>query len=639
MIMSKILIIGNVLKDVYLKLDDRRNHLEKDDKNISWMELGFNGEAHPYFHRTSVYGGAAVSLSVLGQLGVDAGIMGSQAEFQNGELSLLDAPADYRYILCNHDDITYFVPSARKPTEWIAPSATQGIPEWIFVDRSTTVTAQLVDEIANFMKFAQGAKLAVHAEKHVTPAGRRLMEMADVLFLEEEPAIRGRDEIVDKIEAEQPKIEQIICHITPRKLVMGEAEESWSLERTDTLTHLTVYSTIAATILGVISAGGSVKDALLWARLNAETTSLKGSATALRLQELAAKELEKRANIRLITRSLMTSGKGILAADESDKTLTRRFAEHSIKNSPELQRDYRTILFTTSGLKDAISGVILSGSTVKAKMMDGTSFVDFLTSKGIIPGVKVDEGLAVMPKVGEDYTLGLEGLAERLRDYYKRGLRFAKWRSVFRIGKNQPSFFAVERNAEDLATFAKECQLAGMVPMIEPEVLRDGDFGIEQDMEVTARVLAAVFQKLEARRVELDGLILKCNMVMAGKDAEAQSTPNEVGMATAAILRHAVPRYVAGVCLLSGGQEPKEATQNLTAVEQNSPYPWPVTFAFARAFQEPVLKIWQGKAENVKAAQAAMERHLTANVDALHYGQVETYNNVTEGGNIGVLEL
>lgn len=636
--MSKILIIGNVLKDVYLKLDERGNHFEQDDQGVSWLELGFNGNSHPFYHRTSMYGGAAVTLSVLGKLGIEAKILGSSVEYQNGELTGVGAPADYRYIFCRHDDIAYFVPSQRKATDWKMPSAADETPEWLLVDRSTTVSPRLVDGISNFLKFARGTKLAVHLTQKHSPAEQRLAEMADVLFLEEEPLLKGKDEIVDKIEPDRPNT-QLVCHLTPRKIYFGDAEESWSLEHADTMTHLTIYATIAATVLGVIAVGGTLTDAVLWGRLNAENASLQESLTAEKLQGLAQAEFDKRRNIQLVARSLMAGHKGIMALDERNRTLAERFKEHGIESSDEKRRAYREMLLTTPGLKDAVSGVILSETTVHEKMRNGQGFTDFLTNRGIIPGVKVDAGLAKMPKTGENYTLGLEGLAKKLRRYYEKGLRFAKWRTVFQIGKDQPSFFVVQRNAEDLATFAKECQLAGMMPMVEAEVLTDGSFTIEQDMDTTVRVLETVFEKLDERRVDLAGCILKCNMITAGQDAEQAASPQEVGLATAAILRHAVPRYLAGVCLLGGTQEPKTATQNLKAIEQNSPFAWPVSFAFGRALQEPVLQIWQGEEKNARNAQAALARHLAANVDALHYGKVEAQRPNPTDGNIGVLEL
>lgn len=253
----------------------------------------------------------------------------------------------------------------------------------------------------------------------------------------------------------------------------------------------------------------------------------------------------------------------------------------------------------------------------------------------MIAGIKADKGLMEMIGSDETHTLGRDDLADRLMGYYKEGFRFAKWRAAFKIGKDRPGFFAVRENMEELANFAKECQLAGLVPVVEVDVLAEGDFPIEKDAEVTARVLRAMFEKLAERRVALSGCIVKCGMVRAGDEAEEQATPEAVGMATAAILRHAVPKYVAGVLLLSGGMEPKVATKNLTAVMQNSPFPWPVSFAFSRALEEPVLATWKGNEAQDKAAQAALERHLLANVDALHYAQVDRR---VRSGNIGVLD-
>lgn len=614
--MSKILIIGNVLKDVYLKLDDGpQNDFETDENDIKWLDLAFNGAAHTFYHRTSVYGGAAVSLAVLSRLGVDAGILNSKTEFKNGELVWLDDPSDYRYIFCREGEITYFVPGKRKLTDWTMPN---GTPEWILVDRSTNVSTRLVDEIKNFLKFSPATKLAVHAEKKMTPVGQRLAEMADVLFLEDEPAVHTEEKIVDKVELDQPNT-QLVCHISPRKISLGEAEESWMLSRTDMLTHLTVYSTIVATVLGVLSVGGSPESAVLWARLNAEQATLEGSLTARKLKELAKAELEKRASLKLIAQSLMERGKGILAADQSTKNLSEKLLKAGIAATAEKRRAFLEILLTTPELKDYASGVIISEETSRLRTGQGRNFVEHLVYRGLIPGIKVDQGLGKLAETGEAETLGLAGLAERLRDYYNQGFRFAKWRAKFEITKDWPTFIAIRRNAELLASFAKECQLAGLVPVVEVDVVTDGDFKIERSVEVNDRILGNVFAKLEERRVDLSGCLLKTNMVTTGKDAVIPASANEIGIATAAVLRHVVPKYLAGVLLLSGGQEAKTATKNLIAICQNGPFPWPVSFAFGRALQEPVLLTWKGKAENVKAAQAALKRHLQNNADALRY--------------------
>ncbi len=604
--MSKILVIGNVLKDVYLKLDERQNNFEQDERGIDWLDLSFNGAEHRFFRRTSVYGGAAVTLSVLGRLGINSQIMGSNAEYKNGEIIWQGDPAGYRYIFCHHGEITYFVPSERKATDWQMP---KDIPEWILVDRSTFISERLVDEIKNFRKFSPTTKLAVHAERDKSPLGQRLAEMADLLFIEEEPPVHSEEKIVDKIDLGQPE-KRLVCHITPQKIIFGEAEESWQLSRTDMMTHLTVYNTIVATILGVISSGGSLTDAVLWARINAEQATLDGSLSGRRLKELVAEERQKRANVTLVAKSLMASHRGILAADEDDQTLTKRLVSFGIGVNAKTRADYRKLLLTTPELSEYTSGVILTAETARSKVQHAQTYLKYLTSRGIITGVKADRGQAHLKGTHETYTLGLDDLASRLREYYDEGFRFAKWHAKFIIKKDQPSYIAVEKNAKLLADFARECQLAGLVPMIESDISWSGDYSIEKSIEVTDRVLLTIFRKLERRGVDLSSVILKTSVVAAGDNAVSPSTPREVGIATGAVLKHAVPKYIAGIEILSGGQESKAMTQNLSAIIEAGPYDWPVSFAFSRALQDPVMRTWKGKEANTKVAQATLRNKL-----------------------------
>lgn len=598
--------IGNVLKDVYLKLDERQNNFEQDERGIDWLDLSFNGAEHRFFRRTGVYGGAAVTLSVLGRLGINSQIMGSNAEYKNGEIIWQGDPAGYRYIFCHHGEITYFVPSERKATDWQMP---KDIPEWILVDRSTFISERLVDEIKNFRKFSPTTKLAVHAERDKSPLGQRLAEMADLLFIEEEPPVHSEEKIIDKIDLGQPE-KRLVCHITTQKIIFGEAEESWQLSRTDMMTHLTVYNTIVATILGVISSGGSLTDAVLWARINAEQATLDGSLSGRRLKELVAEERQKRANVTLVAKSLMASHRGILAADEDDQTLTKRLVSFGIGVNAKTRADYRKLLLTTPELSEYTSGVILTAETARSKVQHAQTYLKYLTSRGIITGVKADRGQAHLKGTHETYTLGLDDLASRLREYYDEGFRFAKWHAKFIIKKDQPSYIAVEKNAKLLADFARECQLAGLVPMIESDISWSGDYSIEKSIEVTDRVLLTIFRKLERRGVDLSSVILKTSVVAAGDNAVSPSTPREVGIATGAVLKHAVPKYIAGIEILSGGQESKAMTQNLSAIIEAGPYDWPVSFAFSRALQDPVMRTWKGKEANTKVAQATLRNKL-----------------------------
>lgn len=306
-----------------------------------------------------------------------------------------------------------------------------------------------------------------------------------------------------------------------------------------------------------------------------------------------------------IAKALVAPKKGILAADESFPTIEKRFKAIGIASTEENRRAYREILFTTQWLEEFISGIILFDETIHQKTHEGIPFVEFLQSRGILPGIKVDEGTEAMPdSPNEKVTKGLEGLPQRLPKYYELGARFAKWRAVITIGKGIPTDECINKNAQRLAQYAKLCQEHGLVPMIEPEVLMDGDHMIEDCQEATERTLKAVFQEVAKKDVKNDGLLLKTNMVLSGKECPVQADLEEVAKRTVETLKKTVPPDVTGVVFLSGGQDDVLATARLNAIEKLGPHPWQVSFSYSRALQGQALKVWGGKAENAKAAQA-----------------------------------
>ncbi len=308
-------------------------------------------------------------------------------------------------------------------------------------------------------------------------------------------------------------------------------------------------------------------------------------------------------------KALMAGDKGLLAMDESTPTCNKRFAKVGIPQTAEARRAYREWMVMTPGLGESISGAILYDETIRQRTKDGTSFVDAVVGAGMIPGIKVDAGakdLAGHP--GERVTEGLDGLRERLLEYARMGARFAKWRAVIAMGEGLPTRGCIEANAMALARYAALCQEAGVVPMVEPEVLMAGDHSLERCGEVTEAVLRAVFDQLYAQRVMLEGLILKPNMVLPGSTCPAQRSDNEIADATVNCLLRAVPAAVPGVAFLSGGQSGIAASARLDAmnVRFKSRLPWALTFSFARAIQQPALEIWDGKEDNVPAAQRAL---------------------------------
>ncbi|BBZ05287.1 fructose-bisphosphate aldolase [Mycolicibacterium chitae] len=309
-------------------------------------------------------------------------------------------------------------------------------------------------------------------------------------------------------------------------------------------------------------------------------------------------------------------GKGILAADESISTMSTRLEQVGVVPTAESRRDYRELLVTTADLAAGVSGVILCEETLGQVFSDGRPFPEAIRTLGILPGIKVDTGAKPCPGLpGETITEGLDGLPARLAGYAEAGAVFAKWRAVFTITEERPSWGAIAANSSALARYAAACQEADLVPIVEPEVLMSGEHSLERCAEVTASVHAAVRQQLRAMNVGLAGIVLKPNMVIEGEDHPVRATPEQVAEATVAVLR-AWPAELAGVAFLSGGQEPERATANLAAMQSHNT-PWPLTFSFGRALVSPALAAWHGDEGLVEAGQRALASHVAANANAL----------------------
>jgi len=311
-----------------------------------------------------------------------------------------------------------------------------------------------------------------------------------------------------------------------------------------------------------------------------------------------------------IAARMVAPGKGILAADESSGTIKKRFDSVGVASTEDSRRDYREMLFRTDeAMRECISGVILFDETVRQRAKDGTPLVDLIAASGAVPGIKVDKGakaLALAPN--EKVTEGLDGLRERLAEYHALGARFAKWRAVIDIGPGIPTDNCIRANAHALARYAALCQEAGLVPIVEPEVLMDGPVAAHDAdtcYAVTERTLHAVFAELAIANVALEGMVLKPNMVIAGKNAARQASPREVADKTVKVLKACVPAAVPGIAFLSGGQSDEQATEHLSLMNQAPGLPWKLTFSYGRALQAAAIKTWAGKAENVAAAQRA----------------------------------
>ncbi len=313
------------------------------------------------------------------------------------------------------------------------------------------------------------------------------------------------------------------------------------------------------------------------------------------------------AQLETTAKALVAPGKGILAADESTGTIAKRFKSIQIENTEDNRRAYRDMLFTAKGAADFISGVILYDETIRQKGLNGKTFVAVLNDQSIIPGIKVDLGAKPLANSPEEMiTEGLDGLRERLKEYWDLGARFAKWRAVINIGKDIPTGYSIHANADALARYAALCQETNIVPIVEPEVIMDGNHTVERCYEVTEKTLRHVFAALNHHRVALSGILLKPNMVVSGTECSKQASVKEVAELTLKCFRNTVPAEVPGIVFLSGGQSDELATAHLNAMNQSqTPKPWRLSFSYGRALQAPSLKAWGGRKENVARGQQA----------------------------------
>lgn len=628
-----IVVVGNITKDIYLNLDTRSEFLETDRDGTEWLNLSFNASKHHFFNRNSSFGGSAVSLEVLQKMGLTATISGSNLDFSTEQPSLKTPPSTYRYILVANNQVTYFTPSQSEETAFQSPA--EAI-DYLFIDRSANLNPDSVKKIQAYLELSQNTKLVLYVHPNSSESLTPLLSKADLIFLENNrgqsgnPYALATSDFVSQI-ASLPA--EKIIHLSDSQISYLNITEPITIENIDTLTHLSAYSILSATILGSFVLGFSVEESLKIARANSENAKIN---TALSLDEL--KEIANTYNsdsnldnLELISASLMINKKGILAADESGGSIKKKFAQLDIEDTYDNRQYYRNLFFSTPGIEKYLSGIILFDETARGTTSDGQNVVEYLTGKCIIPGIKVDKGLAPLNEIYPDlsaditetYTKGLDDLRPRLEEYYQMGLRFAKWRAAFNITLTNdgelltPTDAAITENCRILADYASICQSANIVPIVEPEIVYDGNYPIEKSAEVTSHILDVLFENLKEKQVNLKACILKTNMVLAGKKWPEQSTPEVVGQTTAEVLKNHVPADLAGVVFLSGGQTEEQATENLAEIVKNGPFPWPVTFSFARALQDPALYAWAGNSENSEKARQAFLDRLIANIEVL----------------------
>ena len=573
--MSNILIVGNITKDVYLRLDNRQNKFETDQNDIKWLDFAFDGSTHKYYNRVSIFGGASISLEVLTRFGLTAEIANTSAKFLDGQFIVKDTNIVYRYILCQDRHVSYLSPSNYKQTTWEIPKESV---DWIYADRSASISPRLAEELIEYLNLNHQSKLALFVGKYSNVNANHMRELIN------------RASIVITDTKLNQNVENLVV-ITPHHIEYMGKRVRWQLEdRQDLMTHLSSHLTIGASVFGALVLGKDVDEALLLARANIERSILSSSSNISTLEEEISDDFyrvekhnpkeDKMLEVESNAKRLVSEGRGILAADESGGSIHKKFEGMNIPDDEQHRRDYRNLFFTTPDLEKFVNGVILFDETARQQSDDGRDFVTFLAEKNL----------------SANFLFVLSGANVTIKSQISKGKR---------------------KNAEILAQYALDCQNAGIVPIVEPELVYDGDYPIEKNIEFTGQILDALFEELKNKNVSLPGCILKVNMVLAGKRYHTQSTPAEVGKATADVLKAHVPSNLAGVVFLSGGQSVTQATDNLQEVTNNGPFPWPVTFSFARALQDPALNAWKGNNENADAARAGFRERLVANCEAL----------------------
>ncbi len=615
----KILVVGNVIKDVYLNIDERTENLEKDNTGTDWLDLSFNATEHHFFNRTSNFGGAAITLEVLQKMDLPTTISETDFHFDATGPVPTAPVATHRYILTTDAGVTYFTPTSAEKSLFTTP--TEPI-DYLYIDRSANLTSSVVDRINAYLSYAKTTKLILYLRDQDNLILTGLIRRANLIFLEESSKKPEYQTALAKpTSALKDFPKDRIITIAEDHLSYQNIREDVSIESIHTLTHLSAYSIISATILGGFILGKTVEYSLRMARINVEHSTLNSTLNYAELEDRVLHASTD--NLELIAKNLMLKGKGILAADESGGSIKKQFDSLRIPNDFKHRHNYRDIFLTLDHLDHYVSGVILFDETARDHTSAGQTYPDYLISHRIIPGIKVDQGLVPFNHSTETYTDGLDSLPARLREYYQMGLRFAKWRACFNITLAEdgkiltPTIDAIRENCRRLAEYAKNCQTFGLVPIVEPEVSYSGNYPLELCAVVTSTVLDNLFEALRAYEVNLKACILKCNMVLAGADYDEPSTPDEVARATSEVLRAHVPEDLAGVVFLSGGQTPEQATDNLAAIVKTGPYPWPISFSFARALKNPALHAWAGNQSNLEKARQAFLDRLIANTEVL----------------------
>lgn len=599
-----ILIVGNIIKDTFLEFET--NLFERGDDHQLFLDLCLDEEALHFKSRKSLLGGACIVEEILNNFGHDGKIQQVQLEKPHCD--------DHRYIIKSQDCVKYLTAKHCARTHFLIPKTE---PDWIFIDRSARLEPKTVQKVTKYLGDHGGVKLAIffkqdnldslNSNSYPQNTLKTLIKRADLLFATHKTNKEIPTGVLGKLNKTS-----LIYQITPDSIQLRD-KVMYLKPTKQHLTHLTTYSIVAGTLFAATVSGWNVDRTMKLAKINLEYSQIGKTLTLEHLHKKLKIFLQQERDLQIVAKSLVSDQKGILAIDESKKTIKQKFHKYRVADTEENQLRYREILTTTPKLSKFLNGIILAQETITQKIINGQKIPDFLTAHGILPGVKADLGLEKIPFSKHSFrTLGLENLEKRLGTYFKQGLRFVKWRTVFSTDETEENKDeVVNQNTNDLVEYTKKAIQANLVPILEPEVLC-GEVNIDQYFTTTKLVLTTLFKKLSSAGIDLSMCILKINMIYA-KD----NNPLQTGRKTVQLLLESVPRQIGGIVFLSGEQNPVQATENLHEIIQESNGRFRISFSFGRAIQDPALAIWNGDDRNIDLVRQKLQERLTANCRAL----------------------
>ena len=625
-----ILSIGNATKDIFLEIGDEKIH--KDEQNLFHYDLTFDDSTLEYQRKAGIFGGVILSEKIFQAAHLKSfsnvnprGL--SNYNFDDPKINFLD-----RYII-SHQEQSFVLSNKPRKMQWVAPIF---VPETIYV-ADANFSKNYLESFRNYLKNHPEITLIFSLNDFSTDLAREFFHRASLVFVDlNQPVL---SDIIDYSSVESAV--KSFCDLGVRsvvftrgkEIIVGNNEKIAQIETDFKLNSFYQSQIFRAAYIAEDFMSSDIEQNLKTAAVIAGESDFNNILKPVFANQILKKKsdeysvevLRKDENLlekmQKVAKDLVAKPKGIFAADESGGNIHKKFESLGIDDTAENRRKYREMFFTTPDIENYLSGVILFEETIEQSTSSGENFVDYLKSRGLLTGVKLDGGLQPLAGFdGETIAVGLDSLEEKLKKYSSRGLDFAKWRVAFTIDveKDYPSRAAIAANVQILARYAKLCQNYGIVPIVEPEVIFDGNHSAKDCRIATGRILLDLFDELKLFEVDLTATILKVNMVLAGKNFELPSSPREVASETVNVLKKCVPKELAGIVFLSGGQTVQQATDNLQAITNLGPFDWGVTYSYARALQEPAMKAWAGKDENVRVAQLAFMDRVSANSHALY---------------------